>query len=297
MLSLCMARSISIVGAGRVGCTLARLLHSLGWRIGAVITRSAASSRSAVRAIGAGTPFAALTRHIFDADVILLATPDDVLPQIARELSLVAGKNCRGKIVLHTSGALDSRVLQPLARNGAATGSIHPMQTFTGRSKPKLSGAIFAVEGHPRARRAAREIARKLGGIPVELAPNDKPAYHAAAALVAGHALALTESATKILIDLGFTRRRAIEALLPLLRQTLANYEQHGPQAAWTGPLARRDFATVEMHRRALRKYPREYQDAYAALSRLSARVLAKNSAATLQKLVRTLKISRRNAQ
>ncbi len=125
---------------------------------------AARTARAAVGAIGAGTPFAALTRHILDADVILLAVPDDALAEVARNLARLAGASCRGKIILHTSGALDSHVLRPLAQQGAYTGSLHPMQTFTGRTEPELNGTIFAIEGHPRARRAAREIARSLGG-------------------------------------------------------------------------------------------------------------------------------------
>jgi predicted short-subunit dehydrogenase-like oxidoreductase (DUF2520 family) len=289
-----MSRSVSIVGAGRLGRSLGRSLRRLGWRIGAVVARSAVHSRAAVRAVGAGQPFATLTSAVMDADVILLLTPDDVLAPVARQLAKLAGKKCRGKIVLHGSGALDNSVLQALARCGAATGSIHPMQTFTNNSQPNLKGVIFAVEGEPRALRAAAGIARSLGGIPVAVASRSKPAYHAAGTLVAGHALALTESAAQTLIKIGFTRAEAVQTLLPLMRQMLDNFETHGPHAAWTGPASRGDYATLKKHQRALRHHPREFGDSYAALLRLSARVLAKNPAATLKKLDRALKNSRR---
>jgi predicted short-subunit dehydrogenase-like oxidoreductase (DUF2520 family) len=297
MLSLCMSRSISIVGAGRLGRALARSLRQVGWRIGPVVTRYADHSRAAVHAIGAGKPLATLTSEVVDADVILLATPDDVLAEVARQLAKLAGHKCRGKIVLHGSGALDNKVLQPLARCGAATGSIHPMQTFTKNSQPNLKGVIFAIEGHPRARSAAGAIARALGGVPVPVASGSKPAYHAAGTLVAGHALALTEAAAQLLIKLGFTRAHAVVTLLPLIRQMLDNFEKHGPRAAWTGPASRGDYATLKKHQRALRRYPREFGESYATLVRLSARVLAKNPTATLKQLERALKKSRRKSQ
>jgi predicted short-subunit dehydrogenase-like oxidoreductase (DUF2520 family) len=292
-----MSRSISIVGAGRLGRALARSLRQVGWRIGPVVTRSADHSRAAVHAIGAGKPLATLTSEVVDADVILLATPDDVLAEVARQLAKLAGHKCRGKIVLHGSGALDNKVLQPLARCGAATGSIHPMQTFTKNSQPNLKGVIFAIEGHPRARSAAGAIARALGGVPVPVASGSKPAYHAAGTLVAGHALALTEAAAQLLIKLGFTRAHAVVTLLPLIRQMLDNFEKHGPRAAWTGPASRGDYATLKKHQRALRRYPREFGESYATLVRLSARVLAKNPTATLKQLERALKKSRRKSQ
>ncbi|MGD0425687.1 MAG: DUF2520 domain-containing protein [Candidatus Acidiferrales bacterium] len=292
-----MSRSVSIVGAGRLGRALGRSLRRLGWRIGPVVTRSTAHSRAAVRAIGAGKPLATLTSEVMDADVILLATPDDVLADVARQLAKLVGRNCRGKIVLHGSGALDHKVLRPLARCGAATGSIHPMQTFTNNSQPNLRGVIFAVEGDPRARRSAAAIARSLGGVPVAVESSSKPAYHAAGTLVAGHALALTEAAAQTLIQLGFSRPHAVQTLLPLMRQMLDNFEKHGPRAAWTGPTSRGDYATLRKHQRALRHYPREFGDSYAALVRLSARVLAKNPAAKLKQLDRALKNPRRNSQ
>jgi predicted short-subunit dehydrogenase-like oxidoreductase (DUF2520 family) len=289
-----MPRTISIVGAGRVGKTLGRCLHRLGWRIGAVVARSDAHAKAAVRRIGAGRPQGRLTRDVFEADVILLATPDKTLAGVAEQLARIAGNACRGKVVLHTSGALDSGVLAPLARLGAATGSLHPMQTFTGREVPKLKGVVFAVEGDPAARRVAERIARELGGVPVIIDASSKAAYHAAGALVAGHSLALIEAATRILMRSGFTRRRAMQAVLPLTRQMLDNFERFGPQAAWTGPIARGDYAVVQAHEKALRAYPREFQWAYAALALLAGRVLAKDSKATIAGVKRALKNSKR---
>ena len=288
-------RTISIIGAGRVGQTVAKRLRKLGWQIGAVVTRSRQTARAAVRAIGAGTPHAALTPEAFNADVILLSVPDDVLEDVAQKLAKIGGaaltKKSRTKIILHTSGALDHRVLAPLARRGAATGSMHPMQTFSGRNAPRLEGVIFSIEGAPTARATAQKIARSLGGTPVIIAANDKPAYHASGTIVAGHALSLIESATQTLMKIGFTRNRANQALLPLIRQMLDNYESLGPHAAWTGPLSRGDYATISKHIRALRRFPREFQDAYAALALLSARVLSKEPAATSKNVTRTLKL------
>ena len=288
-----MPRTISIIGAGRVGQTIAKRLHKLGWRIGAVVTRSRRSAQAAVRAIGAGTPHAALTPEALDADVILLSVPDDVLESVAQKLARIAAacpsKKSRAKIVLHTSGALDHRVLAPLARRGASTGSMHPMQTFSGRTAPRLEGVIFSIEGAPAARATAQKIARSLGGTPVFISANDKPAYHASGTIVAGHALSLIESATQTLMEIGFTRARANQALLPLIRQMLDNYESVGPHAAWTGPLSRGDYATMSKHAKALRRFPREFQDAYRALALLSARVLSKRPAATSRKVTRTL--------
>ncbi|MGH9781449.1 MAG: DUF2520 domain-containing protein, partial [Candidatus Acidiferrales bacterium] len=187
--------------------------------------------------------------------------------------------------VLHTSGALDDRVLEPLAHLGAATGTMHPLQTFSGRGVPLLEGVAFAIQGHGRAQQAARHVARALGGAPVKLRRASKPAYHAAGTFAAPYFLTLVEAATRILMRAGFSRRRAQSVLLPLIRQTLANYERLGARKAWTGPVARGDYSTVARHRVALAEWPEEFSQSYAALARLSARVLAAHAEETLRHL------------
>jgi predicted short-subunit dehydrogenase-like oxidoreductase (DUF2520 family) len=280
-----MEKTLAIIGAGHVGRALGRRLRELEWKIGVVVTQSEPTARRAVRFIGAGKPYGGLTRQVLLSRVILIATGDDVIASVARELARMGGEELHGKIVLHTSGAQDSRALAPLKEYGAAVGTMHPLQTFSGVGVPELEGRVFAVEGDVIAGRAAREIARALGGSPVRIAGDKRILYHAAAALASGHVLALLEAATQLLISLGMRRREAARALLPLTRQVLDNFQRVGARAAWTGPLARGDYKIVEAHLRALRDSQEEAAQAYAALNRLAARVLAKNSAATTAEL------------
>jgi len=266
-----MEKTMSIIGAGRVGRALGRRLHELGWKIGVVVTRSEASARRAVRFIGAGKPHGGLTRNLLASQVILIAAPDDAISGIARDLARMGGEELRGKVALHTSGAQDSRTLAPLKECGAVVGSMHPLQTFSGVGVPPLEGKVFAVEGDIVAVRAANQIARVLGGSPVHIAGEKKTLYHAAAALASGHVLALVEAATQLLISLGMKRSEASRALLPLTRQVLDNFQRVGPSAAWTGPLQRGDFKVVEAHLRALHDSREDVAHAYESLNRLAA--------------------------
>jgi predicted short-subunit dehydrogenase-like oxidoreductase (DUF2520 family) len=280
-----MATTLAMIGAGRVGRALGRELHEAGWNISVVVTRSAASARKAVRAIGAGQPFGGLTRLILGANVVLITVPDDKISDVAQRLARVGGEEWRGKVVLHTSGALDSSVLEPLARHGAVTGSIHPMQTFSSRMAPPLAGVWMVMEGKPAALRMARRIAHSVGGFPVRLHNSNKLAYHAANVIAAGHVLTLLEAGVAILTKAGFSRRQASGALVRLSRQVLLNFERFGPATAWTGPAARGDFGTIAAHARALQSFPHEYQIAYAAVHRLGARVLARRPETMLAQL------------
>jgi len=308
-----MKRTLSIVGAGRVGRTLGRRLRERGWRIGAVVTRSRATARAAVAAIGAGAPMifsgsvglyfrqrrlggaralALDLDAVFAADVIFLTTADDVLPAVARALARNAGFRCRGKIILHTAATLDRTALAPFARLGAAVGSLHPMQAFGGEVMPNLGGVVFAIEGDPKARSMAQAIAKSLGGVPIVIETRDKPIYHAAAVMAAGSLYPIIEAGTQMLMRIGFSREQAMQTLVPLLRQIFDNIERLGPREAWTGPLSRKDYAIVARHARALRRYPREFQQAYAALALLAGRVLVRDHpAGELRKIAKALDV------
>ncbi len=270
-----MRGSLTIVGAGRVGRALGRKLRELGWKIGAVVTRSDASARKAVRFIGAGEPHGALARPALRCSVILITTPDGAVHEAANQLARIGAEELRGKIVLHTSGALDSGVLDAVRAFGAAAGSMHPLQSFSGVGVPPLEGKVFVIEGDAAAVRMARQLARSLGGAPVRIDGSKKLLYHAAATMAAAHVLVVEEAATRLLMSLGMNRREAVRALLPLTRQVLQNFERLGPRVAWTGPLSRGDYEVVAGHQGALRQFDAEYAGAYEVLNSLAARVLS----------------------
>lgn len=280
-----MPGTLSIIGAGRVGRALGRRLRESGWKIGAVVASSEAGARKAVRSIGAGRAHAFLTRQVLTTQVILIATQDHSLAEIAEELARIGAEELRGKIVLHTSGAMSSVVLDPARRCGAAVASMHPLQTFSGVGVPPLEGRVFTIEGDIAAVRMARQMARALGAVPVHIEGSKKPLYHAAGALAAGNVLALIEAATRLMTAAGMKRREAVRALLPLTRQVLENFERLGPRAAWTGPLSRGDYGVVAAHRETMKDLPAEFAQTYDAVNRLAALVLAQDSAAMLAEL------------
>ena len=290
MLARTVQRTLSIVGAGRVGKALGRRLRNHGWQIRSVVTRSTSTARAAVRVIGAGVPSTKPTFDVLAADLMLLTVPDDALAAVAQSIAKLTGRTWRGKIVLHTSATLDRSALSSLARCGAATGSLHPMQAFGGKIVPNLKGMIFGIEGDTKACRVAQSIAKSLGGVPVVIETRNKPIYHAAAVIAAGSMYPAIEAGLHLLTRIGFTRARATQTLLPLARQILDNIERIGPRAAWTGRLSRGDDKSFSKQARALRRYPREIQQAYAALALLAGHLLPKNPARAIRQIKRALK-------
>lgn len=280
-----MTKSLAIIGGGRVGRALGRSLREAGWKIVMVASRTDATAKKALRFIGAGRAITGLPATLTGAETVLLTVPDDTIVQLAGELAVKLRAELDGKVVLHTSGALDESVLKSMRECGAAVGSMHPMQTFNGVSVPPLEGKVFAIGGDELATRMARRIARALGGVPVTIAAHKKPLYHAAGAFGAGLVLALEESGAQLLMEAGLKRREALRALLSLTRQVLDHYEKLGAQKAWTGPLSRGDYGVVAAHAKALRSEAPEFWAAYVAASRLAARVLSHHPEGMLREL------------
>src|SRR6266404_6075481 len=139
-----MQNSLAIIGAGRVGRALGRRFREMGWKIGSIVTRGEVSARKAVRFIGAGHAHPGISRAIFASRVILIATPDDEISAVASELGRIGSGELPGKVILHTSGARGADALSVLKAQGAAVGSMHPLQSFSGVSVPSLEGRVFA---------------------------------------------------------------------------------------------------------------------------------------------------------
>jgi len=285
-----MAKSISLVGAGRVGQTLGRAWRRRGYRIGAVVTRRSATARAAARFLGAGLPISNLKSEIStvsDAGIILIATNDNQVAVAARTLARLK-KNWRGRVVLQASGALSSRVLAPLRRRGAAVGSLHPLYPFPKPLRVFPPGVVFGIEGDPAARKQALALVRSLRGQPMEVRSTEKALYHAAAALVAGHLLTLADMGVRALVRAGVRRSRARTVLVPLAHATLRCYERWGGRA-WTGPLERGDVDTVRRHLAGLRRLPRHYVETYRTLARAGLSLYRAGASKKTQRLRRLL--------
>lgn len=224
-----------------------------------VVSREARRARTLAQRYGARRGMA-LAAYQPAGEIVLLAAPDDALPELAAALARRPGARdaWRGKVVLHCSGLLPAAVLQPLRRRGAATGSLHPLMTFGARQPaPEPGGLVFAVEGQAAAVRAAERLIAAWGGTTLRLRAREKARYHLAAMWASPFVVADFAIAVAVLRRAGLRGRRlavARRGLAALLAQTAANVgaavrSPGGNLAdAWTGPIARSDQKTVRRH-------------------------------------------------
>jgi len=239
-----------------MGTALALALSEQRYDVCAMVTRRRASLRKAIRLLPQVS--VALTSDevagLPKVDLILIATPDDAIATAAEQLAGALSSNARSVTVLHTSGALSSAELQPLAAIGCNVGSIHPLISV---SDPKagaadLKNAYFCLEGDRSALRIARQLVDDLGATSFSIKADQKALYHAAAVMSSGHVTALFDITIEMLVHAGLTNDEARRILLPLLESTWKNLARFDPADALTGTFARGDEATVQKHLAAL---------------------------------------------
>jgi predicted short-subunit dehydrogenase-like oxidoreductase (DUF2520 family) len=291
---------VAIVGAGNLGIALALALNRAGYIIEAVIVRPRAMSlRNAQRLakqLGARALSGSLSGEANEAsalrvDLIWFCVPDAEIAQAASALE--KKMEWKGRVALHSSGALSSDVLAALRRRGASVASVHPMMTFVRGSGPALAGVPFALEGDARAVRVARRMIKDMGGHSYSIRKQDKAAYHAWGTFASPLFTALLATTEQVAILAGVNRRAAKRRMLPILRQTLANYAAFDAGSAFSGPLIRGDVDTVKRHLRVLRRLPLA-QEIYLSLARAALAYLPGKNKRALTRELRSLRRERR---
>ena len=275
--------AIAIVGVGRLGSALAKQLHSAGYRISELVIGNKRSLRLAGRlARSCGAVAATLPTAKLDAAIVWFCVPDAQIPAIAGSL---AERNWKGKVALHSSGVLTSDALVGLREAGASVASVHPLMTFVRGSSPDLNNVPFAMEGDRTAVPMVKRLVRSLGGRAVTIRKQDKPAYHLFATMVCPLLISLLAASQHAAELAGISERDARRRMLPIVRQTLANYEHFGAAAAFTGPFVRGDVATVQLHLKAVTGDP-ILREAYCALARAALAYLPGRNAHQLRRLL-----------
>ncbi|MFY9909566.1 MAG: DUF2520 domain-containing protein [Candidatus Sulfotelmatobacter sp.] len=278
---------VAIVGAGNLANALAAALRVANYAIDEIVSRANAASIKRTRTLAREVRASAATiyRAQLRAEIVWFCVPDREIASAAESLSEAA--DWKGKVALHSSGALTSDALEILRKRGAAIASVHPLMTFVRGSRPSLKAVPFALEGDARAVRVARALILNLRGEPFTVQKRSKEAYHAWGMFISPLFIALLAAAERLAGAAGIRRHEARERMLPILRQTLANYERMGAPQSFSGPIARGDIDTVKRHLKELDRFPAA-REVYVALARVALRELpAKDRAEFLKVLGR----------
>ncbi|MBA4389717.1 MAG: hypothetical protein C0399_02115 [Syntrophus sp. (in: bacteria)] len=241
---------IGIIGAGKVGTSLATVLKNKGFHIAGVSDALMSSLKTAKAYLGKDVLYTQNNMDVVStSDIIAITTQDRIIPDIVREIDTKAVM-LDGKLIFHTSGADPSSILLPLDKKGALLGSLHPLQTF-----PDIDSAIevlpdtcIFIEGDANAIPQLKKIGEDIGARVYVIDSKNKALYHLSAVFVCNLLSALLYSGKGLMdkINIDF------EPFLPIIRATLRNIENKGPLASLTGPIVRGDAKTVKAHLKAI---------------------------------------------
>lgn len=218
--------SVRVIGPGRAGGALSNALTKVGWTVLAPVRHGDALADAAK-----------------DVDLLLIATPDGAIEEVAASITPV-----ETTVVAHLSGAPGLEVLATHPLRAA----LHPLTSMPSAevgAERLARGAWFALDASSdEAMTIVESVVTALGGRSFVVNDEHRVAYHAAAAISSNHVVALLGSAERVAASAGVP----LEAYLELVRATIDNIEDLGVADALTGPVARGDWETVARHREAI---------------------------------------------
>ncbi|MEY3488791.1 MAG: hypothetical protein RL655_359 [Pseudomonadota bacterium] len=263
---------IGFIGAGRLGKALAWQCADQGLRVCA-----AASIRHVQAQVLAERvqDCAVMTSQEVAqwCDLVFVTTPDEAIGPTADALRWRAGT-----FVVHCSGATEVSALAKAASDGAFIGGFHPLQSFgdpQAAARP-LPGCTITVEAGEPLDAVLVAIAGRLGCAVNRLPPGARPLYHAAAGYTSQFVNAMLRKASAMWRSWGSTEQAAVQALVPLVRGTLASIAQTGLAQGMPGPVSRGDVASVRKHVAEMEAFDPVALDLYRQLCERTVRLALK---------------------
>ncbi len=241
--------SIAVIGTGRVGSSFAAKIgkKSSGYELFAHLP---ARLKSFEKLAKQGGP-----------DVIFIASKDSEISNVAKKALKVAGKNL--SLLVHCSGSNQSTIL-PI-RKGIARLTLHPIQTFPSADPSLLKNIYFMASSDDNvAKKWAKKFVRNIGGTDIIFVKGkDLPLYHTLVVFAANFITLIGGSIEILSKSLRIPPKEIKKAIAPLMRKSLDNVLHGDAKKVLTGPLARKDFATILKHRLALKSQPKALRNIY----------------------------------
>lgn len=233
----------SIIGAGKVGLSLALALHKkdlLDWIYD-------------IRDINSfGRELDLLKEKLINSynsisnipEIVFLTVPDDKI-ELALDEFLNTKPDLNGKLIVHTAGSMNSDILKNARIQSALTASAHPYQTFIKPQPELFQGISWAVESKDKIQNLI-EIIKSLGSNPYQLPPeiaHDKVVYHASAVVASNYIHGLMELSKNMADLAGIPAKDFIK---PIVETSIENNMKATQDIPITGPMVRGDISAIE---------------------------------------------------
>jgi predicted short-subunit dehydrogenase-like oxidoreductase (DUF2520 family) len=258
--------NISLIGAGKVGTTLTVLLHRSGHRIVSVISSTKASARKCSACVSCKVSSDRVADLSPLTDLVIIAVTDQSIQSVAESVAGVSHLRFKRLAVCHTSGAMTSDVLAPLALKGASVFSLHPIQSFprqlpVNRQLRRMEGVWYGIEGPGSSMTIARRIVENLEGASMIVPKERKILYHLACVFASNYSVALIGAIEELAAQFA---KNDLKPFRKLVETSISNAMEQGSANALTGPIIRGSVETIAEHLKSLP--PSDLRNLYRSL-------------------------------
>ena len=277
--------TLNLIGAGRVGQTLAHLWHRhKTFTIQDILTTQLQSAEAACATIGAGTPVVSV-QAMRPADIWMIAVPDaqiEIAVATLQQLNTAQQVHTSGQspIIFHCSGALSASLLTSLATLGFCTASAHCILSFASvpAALQQFNGTACALEGDAIACQFLQLAFTSIGAQCFQVQSENKVLYHAAAVFATNFLPVIQKVAEDAWLASGVPDKLIPQLRASLLQNAAQNIIRLSPAHALTGPAARGDIQAIEKQAGVVNAWDMLAGNAYIALSQLALRIQASKS-------------------
>ena len=268
-------QKVNVIGAGRVGQTLIRLLNTLeDYCVQDVMSARYPSAQKAARLSGNGRAVEDYA-DLRPADIWIISVPDTQISAVASELQNTFANRKPGAhdpVAFHCSGYFPADQMASLRALNWHLASAHPVLSFADPlvAQEQFKGALCGLEGDREAKEVVRPMLEAVGAECFSIRSESKSLYHAAAVISNNFTVVLQAIAREAWAEAGVPDAVAQQLNTKLLNSTAENVDAFGPRQALTGPAARGDELVVsEQGADVARWYPAAGK-LYEELSRMA---------------------------
>ncbi len=247
MSSKTLKHKVGFIGAGKIACSLVPAVIKAGHKVVSISSAKLLSAKQL--AVKNKTPYFSNNAEdvIERCDLIFLSVPDSQIETIAKDISKLTG--LKGKLFVHLSGTKNIHALASLKAKGADIAGFHLMQTFPERKPINMKGSYVSIEAEKRTIiRFLKSFAVKIETIPFIVKSEEKILLHIMCVFASNFINADYYNASIIYKKIKSKMPPLEKLLFPLSNENLKNIHKKGIKKSLSGPIARKDFNSVERH-------------------------------------------------
>jgi predicted short-subunit dehydrogenase-like oxidoreductase (DUF2520 family) len=233
---------VTIIGSGNVATVMGKVLAEKGHVIAEVYSRDPIHAATLAKQLNANAvnDLKMLNRN---ADVYLVAVTDDVLAEVASQLSLP------NKLVMHTAGSVSKEILKNVSDS---YGVLWPMKMIR-KPMNTLEPVTIVVDGNTESATIKIEQFANIFSATITRADDImRSKMHMLAAILSNFSNHLYHLAA----DYCEAEHIDLSVFYPIIEETALQIQENHPKDVQAGPAFRGDEQTIERHVQILAKYP-----------------------------------------